>query len=114
MRGEFINMSLKTPEENGGPDKDLVRVREHYERAIDAFQTMTRDVEDGVLEPDRETSKTIRTLSSATDYLIKEKQRLDASIDKKAGLTGGYAIDFDAARREIERRISCLRAERGG
>ena len=109
-----MHMSLKTPEGNGGPDKDLVRVREHYERAIDAFQHMTREAEDGVLDPDRETNRTIRSLSSATDYLIKEKQRIDANLDKQTGIAGGYAIDFDAARREIERRISCLRAERGG
>jgi hypothetical protein len=114
MRGELIHMSLITPEENGGPDKDLVRVREHYERAIDAFQHMTREAEAGEFDPDRETNKTIKTLSNATDYFIKEKQRIDASLDKQAGIAGGYAIDFDAARREIERRISCLRAERGG
>ncbi len=103
MRGEFTHMSLIIPEGNGNLIRDLVQVREHYERAIDVFQQMTREAEQGETGAGHEAAKTVRLLANATEMLIKERQRIDASLEKHAGVTGGYAIDFDAARSEVRR-----------
>ena len=42
-----------------------------------------------------------RALSSAVQTLYNEKQKIDGSLKKQAGIAGEYAIDFDAARREM-------------
>ena len=103
-------MCLITPENgNGGPDTDLLRVKQHLQRAIGVFQDMTREVEQGNFVPESETNKIIRALSSAVQTLYNEKQKIDGSLKKQAGIAGEYAIDFDAARREIGRRMALLR-----
>ncbi|MGJ8584881.1 MAG: hypothetical protein ACSHXD_12360 [Marinosulfonomonas sp.] len=113
MRGELQQMSLIKPEgSDGSPDPDLVRTREHYENAIDMFQVMTRNAARGELGTESENAKAIRGLGSATQLLFSEKQKVETSLNKQAGVVGGYAIDFDAARREIRRRMALLRAAR--
>jgi len=114
MRGDFTQMSLITPEGNGDLNRDLVQVREHYERAIDAFQQMTRDAEQGGSGAGFEAAKTVRLLAHATEMLIRERQRIDASLEKHTGVAGGYAIDFDAARSEVRRRMARLRSAGSG
>lgn len=113
MRGEYQQMSLIKPEgSDGTPDPDLVRSREHFNNAIDQFQDMMRKAGRGELGTESENNKTIRGLGSATQLLFSEKQKVETSLNKQAGVVGGYAIDFDAARREIRRRMDMLRAAR--
>lgn len=108
-------MSLITPDdENGGPDEDLSRARQHLRRAIGVFQDMTREVELGNIRPEAETAKMIRALSNATQTLYNEKQKIDGSLKKQSGIAYQYAIDFDAARREIRRRMALLRGAGSG
>lgn len=110
MRGEPSQMSLIEPEgQNGELDKDLSRSREHFQNAIDVFQKMTRDVARGNPGTEAENNKIIRALGTATQLLLNEKQRVEAHINKQAGVVGGYALDLDAARDEILRRLARIR-----
>lgn len=110
MRGEPTHMELTKPEnQTGNPDNELSRVLEHLGRAIGVFQNMTRQVEQGNFGPESENCKTIRGLTSATQTLYNEKQKIETCLRKQAGIAGGYGIDLDAARREVGRRMALLR-----
>lgn len=53
-------------------------------------------------------------LSRGYQMAVTERNRVAEERKKAAGVVGSYAIDFDAARAEIGRRLACLRAAGDG
>ena len=56
----------------------------------------------------------VAELSAGWQLAVKERNRVADERRKAAGVVGTYAIDFDAARAEIGRRLACLRDASGG
>ncbi len=103
-------MTLIKPDGNDGTALDILEVAaEQFQRAIRVFQKSTNRIERGEETPSPETEKLVRQFTSATTVLFKEKQKIEDSIRKDAGIVYDFAIDFESARTEIERRLACLR-----
>lgn len=73
------------------------------------------DWEDGRLEDFEELSKTYERFRKELPIALKERERLESERAKRDGIAGDrpYALDFDAARHEIGRRLACLSAQIG-
>ncbi|MEE9389334.1 MAG: hypothetical protein V3U96_12075 [Paracoccaceae bacterium] len=103
-------MTLIKPDGNDGTARDILEAAaEQFQRAIKAFQNITNRIEAGEENPSPETEKLVRQFGALTTVLFKEKQRIEDSIRKDAGIIHDYAIDFDGARKEIQCRMACLR-----
>lgn len=69
------------------------------------------DIRDGL----KEAVRLARELRSATQLMLEERNRIDRFRKEIAGgVGGGGALDLDAARDEIGRRLACLRRAGGG
>ena len=63
----------------------------------------------------KEAVKLARELRAATQLMLEERNRVDRLRKEIAGgVDGGGALDLDAARDEIGRRLACLRRAAGG
>ncbi len=103
-------MTMIKPDGNDGTAADILSAAaEQFQRAIKIFQRSTNRIDSGEETPSPDTEKLIRNFGSATTVLFKEKQKIEDSIKKDAGIVYDYAIDFESARAEIERRLACLR-----
>jgi len=51
----------------------------------------------------------VAELSAGWKMAVLERNRVADERRKTAGVVGSYAVDFDAARAEIGRRLACLR-----
>ncbi|MCT8160113.1 hypothetical protein [Pseudoruegeria sp. SHC-113] len=106
-------MSLITP--LGGPtaqDDILAAANEHLERLIRTVRALTNQLEAGEFKDLAETTKTVRDAGAALQIAFRERENVEKLRRKDAGIVHDFAVDFDAARDEIGRRLDCLRAAR--
>ncbi|SLN21630.1 hypothetical protein PSA7680_00808 [Pseudoruegeria aquimaris] len=106
-------MSLITP--FGGrsaQDEILAAANEHLERLIRTVRLLTNQLEAGEFKDLAETTKVVRDAGAALQIAFRERENVEKLRRKDAGIVHDYAIDFDAARDEIGRRLDCLRAAR--
>ena len=71
------------------------------------------ELDDGELVHVGEAGRILKELKQALQTANQERERLESERKKQAGIVGEYAIDFDAARLEIGRRLACLRTAGG-
>ena len=111
MRGVFAKMSLIIPEEeSGGVCRILQAAKEQFEEVgheLDRFRKILAEGED--VNP-AELKKRGHEFRNVSSYYLQEASRLEDAINKRDGMVNGYALDLDEARREIGRRLDCLRA----
>lgn len=62
----------------------------------------------------RDSGRLARDLRDAAQLVLEERSRLDKLRKDAAGGAGAGALDLDAAREEIGRRLACLRHAAGG
>ena len=107
-------MTLKKPDGNDGTASDVLHAAvEHYDRAIGVFRRATNRIETGQdTHPTPDNDKLAQQFGNATNTLFKEKQKLENSIKKDAGIVYNFALDLEGAREEIRRRLACLRDSR--
>ena len=107
-------MTLIRPEgDDGVADRILTVAREHFyetAREIDKYRKRLQ-ADDKV--PTSDLKKMKSELKAVAHLYYAEASRLADESRKKAGVVHQHAIDFDAARQEIRRRMACLRAARG-
>jgi hypothetical protein len=92
--------------------EDVGRIaEEQFVAAIRALATFTRAVESGEL-PDRPDARTVAASArKALEHLFDERHRVAERVRKESGgRAAGGALDLDAARDEVNRRMACLRA----
>jgi hypothetical protein len=97
------------------PVEDLGRIaEEQFVVAIQALASYARMVESGGL-PDRPDGRAVATAArKALEHLFDERHRVAERVRKEsAGRVGGSALDLDAARDEVRRRMACLRTAGG-
>jgi hypothetical protein len=56
----------------------------------------------------------IKDIKTALQMVMDERTRVEKLRRQAAGAVGDHALDFDAARDEIGRRVACLRNAGGG
>ena len=82
-------------------------------RALKALEGICEKLESEEFEATSDVKTTVPGVVQATQNLLRERNRMFELHKTKAGIVNDYAIDFDTARAEIGRRLSCLRAAGG-
>lgn len=55
------------------------------------------------------TAQSVKDMRSVLQLVLEERSKVAKLAKQESGAGGGYALDFDAARAEIGRRLACLR-----
>ncbi|MCG6901811.1 MAG: hypothetical protein LJE68_03935 [Rhodobacter sp.] len=108
-------MSIIKPNDNDqSADGCLAVAEDLFEQAVLGMNGLSKRIRREEIVPEKDTRAVAAILNSATFQLMKERDRVAELRRKSAGIVGDYAIDFDAARAEIGRRLACLREAGGG
>ncbi len=103
-------MTLIKPIEDGvAVDENLAVAEDLFKEAgviLGNMLSKLRQDEDMALPAVR---TAINELSTGWKTVVQERNRVADERKKEAGVVGSYAIDFDAARAEVGRRLACLR-----
>jgi hypothetical protein len=100
----------------GPTDEDVLAVAEamYRDAAVELRRTIDA-IRDGAFGEVKSAQTAIRDLRATASHVLEERGRIDKLRKHIAGQVGpGGAIDFDAARAEIGRRLACLRDAGGG
>jgi tryptophanyl-tRNA synthetase len=107
-------MSLIYSEEPNEPQhNELSEAQQQFQRASSALNKLVGELDDGELGHVGEAKKILEDLKQALRIATQERERLESERKKRDGIVHDYAIDFDAARSEIGRRLACLRTAGG-
>lgn len=101
---------IKLSDQDGQAAAFLADAEAEYREALEEFRAMRREIGSGQRLPETELRKAASGLRAAIQTVLAERKRIEELRRKELGIVHGYAIDFDAARREIVRRLDRLRA----
>lgn len=90
-------------------DSCLAAAEDLFREAVAAMSALKRRLKAGELVPEKETKIAVSEVSKAIQLVLTERHKLAKHSTNNAGVAGGYAIDLEAARDEIRRRMACLR-----
>ena len=108
-------MTLHTPvDESGSPEVALSGAWELYTTAAEIFTLLLREVKEEKKDNARELMTYARDIKDALKLVLNERAAVDKLRKDLGGPDGDRALDFDAARDEIGRRLACLRDAGGG
>lgn len=99
-------MTINTPAGREFPKDVLSEAMELYETAIGVFTESIREARDGRT---KEAASYVRELSKIVQSVLTERERLEKLRKSDGGVVHDYALDFDAARDEVGRRLARLR-----
>ncbi len=85
-----------------------------YENATGAFALALREAHGEDPRKLKEVSEYARELTRVLQIVLTERAKVDALRKKQEGIVHDFALDFDAARDEIGRRLACLRGAGSG
>jgi hypothetical protein len=88
---------------------EVLGVRELVNDIADELGETLRRLRAGEMGDTREMAKQIRDMRAAYQLAVEERARIAKLRKDDAGIVYDYALDFDAARDEICRRLACLR-----
>ena len=107
-----------TGQEGGGPPPERARVLEHALRVFDTaaleLGAALERLQAGSLDGSLRALNAVRDLQTAMAVLVDERVKVDRLRNEIAGVVGERALDLDAARVEIGRRLARLRDAGGG
>ena len=106
-------MTVSRPASDAASRQLLELAREQVDMAIRALARTTRQLEQTGSEAAQDMLKDGRILAGAIQLLAREREKIEKSITQSEGGERGYALDLEAAREEIRRRLACLRAAQG-
>lgn len=109
MRGGPDCMITLISEDEISSSPSVVEVGELINEAKEALNAALRRFRAGELGEAREIAKQIGEVRSAYKTALEERIRVAKLRKDEAGVVYDYALDFDAARDEICRRLACLR-----
>ncbi|QYK39915.1 MAG: hypothetical protein KF887_10570 [Paracoccaceae bacterium] len=103
-------MTITFAEGDLGQQIDLLAFTEEQftEAALALAQALTA-VKEGRIEEAKTALAAVRDLKAAFHLVQEERARVEKLRRQAAGIVHGYAIDMDAARNEVGRRLACLR-----
>ena len=92
------------------PPVDLLAFSEGlYKDVADELARTLMAVQAGELANLKPATQMVKDLKEAFKHVMEERKRIDSVRQQTAGVSGTGALDFDAARDEIGRRLACLR-----
>lgn len=94
----------------GQQQTDLLAFTEsHFAEAALALAQAIEAAKSHRFEDARTAQAVVRDMKAAYQLAMEERNRVDKLRKQAAGAVHGYAIDMDAARAEVGRRLACLR-----
>lgn len=97
------------------PRVDLLEATEDlYRQAAEDLVLAQRKLRQGSVDEVKAAAQAVKDLKAAFQLVMEERTRIEKLRKQIAGVVHDYAIDFDAARAEIGRRLACLRNAGGG
>lgn len=107
-------MTVTVPQGGDPAAQELLAAAErHFERTIAAVDDIINEVRAGQTARAKELRGALGEMGKALQTAFDERAKVEKRIKSETGGAGGYALDFDAARVEIGRRLACLRDARG-
>jgi hypothetical protein len=88
---------------------EMVGVRELVNDIADELGETLRRLRAGDTGDAKEMAKQLRDMRAVYQLAVEERARIAKLRKDDAGIVYDYALDFDAARDEICRRLACLR-----
>ncbi|KPU84202.1 hypothetical protein JI58_05250 [Marinosulfonomonas sp. PRT-SC04] len=110
-------MALNTPLGDDSNSEEILLIAEnHFGRMLRRAEEIITTLEDENSCASKEAAVRIRDLGKAMQTTLDERSKLEKLRKNNAGIVHDYALDFDAARDEIGRRMARLRdaASSGG
>jgi hypothetical protein len=89
--------------------REVMEVREMFDEAKEDLGSALRRLRAGEFGDAKEVAKQIGEVKAAYKLALEERTRVAKLRKDEAGIVYDYALDFDAARDEICRRLACLR-----
>ena len=97
------------------PPVDLLEATEDlYRQAAEDLVLAQRKLRRGSVDEVKAAAQAVKDLKAAFQLVMDERTRIEKLRKQVAGVVHDYAIDFDAARAEVGRRLACLRDAGGG
>ncbi len=107
-------MTLITPQ--GGEDsaQEILSLAErHFHRMLERIEEIISEVRCSDTQASKEAQIVVRDLGKAMQTVFDERAKVEKLRKHTAGVVHDIALDFDAARDEIGRRMARLRAAQG-
>ena len=104
-------MTINAPlGDDGNPEDILLIAENHFGRMLRRAEELIKMLNEEGTEVSKEAALRIRDLGKAMQSTLEERSRLEKLRKHTAGIVHDYALDFDAARDEIGRRMDRLRS----
>ncbi|EEW24084.1 hypothetical protein [Rhodobacter ferrooxidans] len=107
-------MDMNIPAGDATPEVLLRATEELYREIAEELILAVRKVRAGETAEARTAMQAVKDLRAAFQMVMDERTRVDKLRKQVAGAVHDGALDFDAARVEIGRRLACLRDAAGG
>lgn len=107
-------MTMNFSAGDGTPEVLLRATEDLYREIAEELVVAARKVRDGETGEVNAAKQAVRDLRDAFQMIMDERTRVDKLRKQVAGTIGDCALDFDAARVEIGRRLARLRDATGG
>lgn len=96
-------------EQDISSSREVMEVRELFDEATEALKAALRRLRGGEFGDAKDVARQIGEVKAAYKLALEERTRVAKLRRDEAGVVYDYALDFDAARDEICRRLACLR-----
>lgn len=106
-------MTVRFTAEEPDPKSPVSVTEELYGVVADEVWAAIRKLKAGELDP-KGTAQSVRDMRAVLQLVLEERSKVAKLAKLESGASGGKALDFDAARAEIGRRLACLRDAGGG
>ena len=106
-------MTLRLSAEEPAPKSLILEAEELYREIADEVFVAIRKIRTGEWDK-KETPQIVKEMRAFLQLVLEERARIAKLSKQEAGVVYDYALDFDAARSEIGRRLACLRDAGGG
>jgi len=91
-----------------GPKSQVTAAEELYDEIADEVRAVIRRIKSGEFDI-KSTTQAAKDMRQALLLVLEERSRVAKLHKEEAGCVNGYALDFEAARDEICRRLARLR-----
>ncbi|MFC2967865.1 hypothetical protein [Acidimangrovimonas pyrenivorans] len=102
-------MTIHTPDEGEAPKPLVSEASLLYTTAAEVFSLLIRELENGETAEAKKAPAYARELRQALQAVLTERAIIEKLRKEEAGIVHDHALDFDAARVEIGRRLARLR-----
>jgi len=102
-------MKIKQPHGDAQSDELLLKARRHYADISCALEHALTQLDQCDDKERRAFSASVQTHWKSFLNVYEREVDLEKRDREHAGIVLGYAIDLEAARTEVERRLACLR-----